>query len=297
MPPRKSRRTKNKSGDDSINPKDVKQLRFSQQVVYEDGSLGVLKTFDLKSIKAHLKEQQSEVEIQRDLIDITALQEQRDAADRRYKDSLASEKRAGKAPGRSAASREYKASLDCLNARLRNANRRGKDHKNKEARSGVRDRWAEAQWHLEDFLYYQETIRRWKRWGVMDPNERAAYEARRPLSKILYKLAADGDGYYQDWLHELLNYFDERGIGDQRYMQGLYDPLGNANRDTSQTERTLGIGWQDLHLWTPRRRRWHSGLPRRINVDENGVGRIVDGEEQFEYDESQEEGGIMSPLK
>jgi hypothetical protein len=124
MPPRKSRRTKNKSGDDSINPKDVKQLRFSQQVVYEDGSLGVLKTFDLKSIKAHLIEQQSEVEIQRDLIDITALQEQRDAADRRYKDSLASEKRAGKAPGRSAASREYKASLDCLNARLRNANRR-----------------------------------------------------------------------------------------------------------------------------------------------------------------------------
>jgi hypothetical protein len=47
----------------------------------------------------------------------------------------------------------------------------------------------------------------------------------------------------------------------------------------------------------PRYRRWPSGHPRRINVDDSGVGVIVDGQEQFEYDDRFEPGELLDPRR
>jgi hypothetical protein len=109
-----------------------------------------------------------------------------------------------------------------------------------------------------------------------------------------YKLVGLGNEVtYCDWLRKLLEYFDGRSIGDPLYKDGFNDKLGNHKDEKIDPE----VGWEELHLWTPRYRRWPLGLPRRIRVDTNGVGRMVNGVEQFEYDEIHEPGELLQPTR
>jgi hypothetical protein len=109
-----------------------------------------------------------------------------------------------------------------------------------------------------------------------------------------YKLVGLGNEVtHCDWLRKLLEYFDGRSIGDPLYKDGFNDKLGNHKDEKIDPE----VGWEELHLWTPRYRRWPLGLPRRIRVDTNGVGRMVNGVEQFEYDEIHEPGELLQPTR
>lgn len=94
----------------------------------------------------------------------------------------------------------------------------------------------------------------------------------------------------------MLNYYDRRYIGGQRYKSGHVNRLGNFLRDSDATPQRPQIGWEELHMWTPRPRRWHSGLPPRISVDENGVGEMMDGVEQFRYADRHREGDINNSI-
>jgi hypothetical protein len=115
------------------------------------------------------------------------------------------------------------------------------------------DQFSWAQRRLEDFLFYQDSSRRWKRWRAIDPTERSAWQAERRAMRVPYQLLSGpgGEDDYADWLHSLLNYFDERGIGDPTYKEGFSDQRGNRKKERAKPE----VGPEELHLWTPRYRR------------------------------------------
>lgn len=79
------------------------------------------------------------------------------------------------------------------------------------------------------------------------------------------------DKGYFDWLHSLLELFDEKSIGDQLYKSGWIDRFGRIlhPHGGAAPSRPL-IGSRELHLWTPRYRRWPFGLPRSLNPESDG---------------------------
>ncbi|KAF2029542.1 hypothetical protein EK21DRAFT_89637 [Setomelanomma holmii] len=107
---------------------------------------------------------------------------------------------------------------------------------------------------------------RWQRHRAIDPDTRRELEVDRLHHKMSYQINGNDTGHF-DWLHSLLDYYDARAAARV-----------NPPR----------VGPDELHLWTPVYRRTPVGLPTRINTDEIGRGRIVDGEEQFEYDTGHE---------
>jgi hypothetical protein len=162
-------------------------------------------------------------------------------------------------------------------------------------RSVDHEQLSNAQHRLEDFLYYQDSIRRWQRFRDIDPDERASREADSLKRRMAYKIG-DNAGHYR-WLHDLLNYYDARGIGNPEYKEGRRDGLGNPRKTNDNSDEQAHTQWGELHLWTPRLRRWPSGLPQRIRLDANGVGRMINGVEQFEYYTTYEPGEKLEPVK
>ncbi|KAH4195330.1 hypothetical protein HBH70_187850 [Parastagonospora nodorum] len=323
MAPRKKRGKKKPTdkdispdGNDSATaPLNIPRLEFTRQYTNDDGSPGAREVYYWTAMKKYLKDQQSAMErtrsnwtkqVQWDLLDIGGLQAEFNRTKGAYENALDAEKEAAKAQGkkshggRSDDAKAAKAAHEPFKTRLakvKAVTRNGRS--SREVRSDEHYRLAGAQWRLEDFLYYQDSMRRWKRWRYLnpDPAERAAYEAERSRTRISYKLqATGGDGGYEDWMRYMLNYYDRREIGGQRYQSGHVDRLGNVLRDLGTTTQRPQIGSEELHMWTPRPRRWHSGLPPRIGVDENGVGEMIDGVEQFHYADHPREGDINLPI-
>jgi hypothetical protein len=162
-------------------------------------------------------------------------------------------------------------------------------------RKEARDKWSMAQWQLEDFLYYQEVIRRWKRRRAMHPYDRQAEEAQRLRRRTAYMLDSDNqEGDHSHWMHSMLEMYDHRGVGDSRYRMGQTDRYGNPIPGDERPAQPV-VGPDELHLWTPRYRRQTAGLPTRINTV-NGLGMLDEnGEEMFEY-ANDHDGDELVPL-
>lgn len=136
-----------------------------------------------------------------------------------------------------------------------------------------------AQQRLEDFLYYQDTMRRWARRRVLYPGKRAKAEQERMKRKIAYKLDSSGDdtGHF-GWLCTLLELYDERQIGGQFYKQGFDDALGNRILSVRQNGAGIvpTVRPDDFHLWTPRNRRQTTGLPRDSDDTVTSLGKVTE---------------------
>lgn len=129
----------------------------------------------------------------------------------------------------------------------------------------------------EDFLYYQNITNRNARSRMLDPIKRQAAEKERQGRRHAYKLELClGQDYdHFDWLHDLLEYYDNRGIADSDYRKGRTDRLSNWIPEKERRYPPV-LGPGDLHLWTPRRRRVACGLRPRNNdpYDEAGDAEI-----------------------
>ena len=292
--------------DDGKKPRHLDELGFSHADAREDGGRYPAIDYTLRKIVKYLRDRVNETrenrdtaELQRYTYDIATLQQEVADANQAYEDAKQAERDARTRVGFSPATKTAKAVSETLKNRLKRVQELQRANGfDRAVRESDHVGLVGAQSRLEDFLYFQETIRRWKRHRIIDAEQRVQLEAERLGRKDSYMLASDGkDVGHFDWLHSLLEQFDSRGIGDQRYKQGWHDSIGNRIVPYDKQPEPPVVGWQDLHLWTPRYRRCPSGLPRRINTDENGVGRIEDGVEQFEYDTTHEPGDILEPVE
>lgn len=133
----------------------------------------------------------------------------------------------------------------------------------RDKRNGSHKHHAEPEAKLEDFLSHQAENRRRNRLRMVDPTRRTAAEADRMQCGISYKLqASEENNAHFDWLHNLQEYYDSRGIGDADLTQGRADRLDNATaRGNPPSPPRLGP--RNLHLWTLRLRYAPSGLSSR----------------------------------
>ncbi|KAF2830286.1 hypothetical protein CC86DRAFT_463620 [Ophiobolus disseminans] len=285
-------------GDNRRPPRNLPRLGFEHAEAYEDGSRGPIILYTWETIVKYVTKRVKQIrenndleDLHRHIYDIAPLQQEAEDAEQAYGDAKEAERMARTRVGFSPATKAAKAARDVARDKLKRVQSLMKSNAfNRATRKNDHELLQGVEQRLEDFLYYQETIRRWKRHRAVDPNERAKYEAERLARKESYKLETGGeDGGHFDWLHSLLEHFDSHSIGDQRYKHGWRDRLGNPITGPQPPV----VGWEDLHLWTPRLRRWPVGLPRPIKVNK-GEG-MDDGEDRFEYDYTHEAGEILEP--
>jgi hypothetical protein len=288
-------------------PKRIDYLQFEHRQLKDDGSLDHVVDYNWKGLVRYLegiqRSQRSMREVEKRHVDFYGreeLEREFGEAEQAYRDARIVEDDAGRQSGRKWQKGKAPAVVaartvrDNVKVRWDRVKKIKEDQFDREKREGDHEQVRGAQARLEDFLYYQEATRRWRRLRFVNPGERAGAEADRLARRQAWMINRDGiDTGHYDFLHTLLEYYDSRNIGGGQYFQGRHDHLGNMLLRPTYPPR---VGPGELHLWTPRYRRWPSGLPRRINTDQSGRGEMINGVEQFEYDESFTPGDLVEPL-
>jgi hypothetical protein len=119
----------------------------------------------------------------------------------------------------------------------------------------LRLRWANA--HYEDFFFYQNPINRWNR---IDSLLRDDDEARHDSVANTRQSSMFDPNTDRQYLLDMLDYYDYRGIGNEEYRRNLRDIAGVVVRGRAgQPPRGL-IGPNELPVWTPMTRRAPGGL-------------------------------------
>jgi hypothetical protein len=288
---KKKRQTKNSTKDNNEKPpaEDIEKLSFKHTeetaATPKSYTWNVLKN-DLKRLQKVQSKYENTEEAHRDFLDSATIEVDL-ARTKQTLDDIKFQEADSAALAGEETQADYKDAINVAEAAHERISKRVKRYKmmmktkrlDRDRRSSDHAQVSKAQHHLEDFLYFQESIRRWKRLRYIDPNESASFKADEQKRKLAYKLS----DIHAHWLYDLLDYYDERDIGNTDYKQGRHDRLGNLRKNNDGSDQQAPIGWQELHLWTPKSRRWQSGLPKRIRLDATGVGRMIDGKEQFEY--------------
>jgi hypothetical protein len=238
--------------DDSSQPEPISRLEFAhQQVDRDDGTTPPLIFYHWESIKQTLKTRRIQVnqgrlsaQAQFDSYHEDELQQEINNANAEYRAAREQEVRdaaaRGKKPqsGKSERAKAAKSAQKDLEARMKRLEEFKVNRTFYRNRQLEHDHFSWAQRRLEDFLFYQDSSRRWKRWRAIDPTERSAWQAERRAMRVPYQLLSGprGEDDYVDWLHSLLDYFDERGIGDPMYKEGLNDQWGNRKEERAVPE-------------------------------------------------------------
>jgi hypothetical protein len=131
------------------------------------------------------------------------------------------------------------------------------------ARDRNRCQLMEAQAHMEDFLFYQNSVNRWMRLRPVPPTRRMREEARnfrrRPM--MIHSEVSERVPSYATYLRELLNFYDRNKIGTMQYRLGAIDENGQDRSQPKDSPHLVPV--DELHLWIPRLRHPPSGL--RLN--------------------------------
>ena len=138
--------------------------------------------------------------------------------------------------------------------------------------------WKDAQMRLEDFIFYQNVMNRWKRRQPRDPTEEQINQAKKlnkpPMLIDEYGDSPEGKGQqHNDFLRQMLNHYDDRGIGTARYRTGNLDTSGKPLRIDGEGFQPRLVPAEELHLWTPRwrRRPWGLGITPPRGLDEDVI--------------------------
>jgi hypothetical protein len=122
----------------------------------------------------------------------------------------------------------------------------------REVRGAGRARLIEAQQRLEDFLFYQNTMNRWKRWHAVEASEKQKQEA---VALRKEPMLINACGEHHNYLRKMLNHYDKLKVGTPGYI--CRDVKEDENQERQDPVR---VGPEDLHLWTPLWRRVPAGL-------------------------------------
>ncbi|KAI4607483.1 hypothetical protein J4E80_009596 [Alternaria sp. BMP 0032] len=165
----------------------------------------------------------------------------------------------------------------------------------------------DLQQRLEDFLFYQNSVNRWKRYYPLRATKKEREEGKK-VNKQPMLIEHRGEDRSQEayyfYLREMLQYYDLNGIGlpEYRHQRGGLDA---TEESASEPSREIELGPGYLHLWTPPWRRVPVGLreeaatedlereledPIRIRVNEEAIEarreefeNIVDDDVDLEY--------------
>ena len=217
----------------------------------------------LRELQTHLEDTGDVARQRRDLYDLWEGVETRKET---YRDVMRQEVAAGGRKGFGVRTKAAKATVKTAEDAYKKASRSLDKKGRKSVRQYESDALMNAQGRLEDWLYYQNSNNRWMRLRAINPDSRLEVEAERLQRRTPYLLDNYAENSHHDWLHHILNMYDERGVGTQHYREGYKDQLGNDLRTVTEPRQSNPIGPSELHLWTPMTRRRPVGLGRDPNT-------------------------------
>ncbi|KAF1844981.1 uncharacterized protein K460DRAFT_405261 [Cucurbitaria berberidis CBS 394.84] len=167
-------------------------------------------------------------------------------------------------------------------------NRRGRAV-TRAARRAAAHEFRYAQLDLEDFLYYQNSLHRWKRMGVLETeNQKENSGAKQAESGLPVPAPPGRGGYKFMWdaedpmLVSLLDRYDSIRIGTTEHRHGMIDDIDGTAIARPDDDTIPPVRPQHLRLWTPTSRRRPTGVPfrKRPGLDPNVP--ILDDEAIFQ---------------
>lgn len=125
----------------------------------------------------------------------------------------------------------------------------------------------DAQANLEDFLYFQNSVHRWKRLGTLE-NAAQQAERRARQAKSGQPPPQRGPGPYLlppfaegTMARAFLDRYDDIGYGTSEHRHGLIDDIEGDDVAQTNNHAVLPVRPHHLRLWTPAPRRMPVGLP------------------------------------